>query len=51
MARRPARRKDVATLERLDMPLEYLDSAAYGRFIQDTANYEEARVKRLGLGL
>ena len=41
----------IATLERLDMPLEYLDSAAYGSFIQETANYEEARVKRLGLGL
>lgn len=41
----------VATLERLDMPLEYLNSAEYGRFIQTTADYEEARVKRLGLGL
>jgi tripartite-type tricarboxylate transporter receptor subunit TctC len=41
----------VATLERLDMPLEYLNSADYGRFILQTADYEEARVKRLGLGL
>jgi len=41
----------IATLERLDQPLEYLNSADYGRFIQTTADYEEARVKRLGLGL
>ncbi len=39
----------VATLERLDMPLEYLDSAAYGRFILETADVEERRVRRLGL--
>lgn len=41
----------VAVLERLDMPLEYLNSADYGRFIQRTADVEEARVRRLGLGL
>jgi tripartite-type tricarboxylate transporter receptor subunit TctC len=39
----------VATLERLDMPLEYLNSADYGRFILETADYEERRVRRLGL--
>lgn len=41
----------VAVLERLDMPLEYLNSADYGRFILRTADVEEARVRRLGLGL
>jgi len=41
----------VATLARLDMPLEYLNSEDYGRFIQTTANYEEARVRRLGLSM
>ncbi len=39
----------IATLERLDQPLEYLNSAEYGAFIQRTANEEEARVRRLGL--
>jgi tripartite-type tricarboxylate transporter receptor subunit TctC len=39
----------VATLRRLDMPLEYLNPADYGAFIQRTANEEEARVTRLGL--
>jgi hypothetical protein len=39
----------MATLARLDMPLEYLDSADYGRFIARTADEEEARVTRLGL--
>jgi len=33
------------------MPLEYLNSEDYGRFIQTTANYEEARVRRLGLSM
>ena len=41
----------VATLERLDQPLEYLNSVDYGRFIQATISQEEARVSRLGLGL
>ena len=41
----------VATLARLDMPLEYLNSEDYGRFIQTTADYEEARVRRLGLSM
>ncbi|HZH47072.1 MAG TPA: tripartite tricarboxylate transporter substrate binding protein [Roseococcus sp.] len=39
----------VATLRRLDMPLEYLNPADYGAFIQRTADEEEARVTRLGL--
>lgn len=39
----------VATLERLDMPLEYLNSDDYAAFIQRTADEEEARVTRLGL--
>jgi tripartite-type tricarboxylate transporter receptor subunit TctC len=39
----------MATLARLDMPLEYLDSADYGRFIARTSDEEEARVTRLGL--
>jgi tripartite-type tricarboxylate transporter receptor subunit TctC len=39
----------LATLARLDMPLEYLNSADYGRFIARTADEEEARVIRLGL--
>ncbi|WP_424811940.1 tripartite tricarboxylate transporter substrate binding protein [Roseococcus sp. YIM B11640] len=39
----------IATLARLDMPLEYLNSADYGRFIARTADEEEARVTRLGL--
>lgn len=30
----------VATLRRLDMPLEYLDSAAYGRFMLETFEQE-----------
>ena len=41
----------VATLERLDQPLEYLNSEDYGHFIQATISQEEARVRRLGLGL
>jgi len=39
----------VATLARLDMPLEYLNSDDYAGFIQRTADEEEARVRRLGL--
>lgn len=39
----------VAVLQRLDMPMEYLDSAAYGRFILDTYEQERQRVDRLGL--
>jgi len=41
----------VATLARLDQPLEYLSSEDYGRFIQTTTNAEEARVRRLGLSM
>lgn len=39
----------VATLERLDMPIQYLDPAGYARFIARTTDEEEARVTRLGL--
>ncbi|RVT97848.1 tripartite tricarboxylate transporter substrate binding protein [Rhodovarius crocodyli] len=39
----------IATLARLDMPLEYLDSDSYASFIQRTADQEEQRVRRLGL--
>nr|WP_314070015.1 tripartite tricarboxylate transporter substrate binding protein [uncultured Roseococcus sp.] len=39
----------LATLERLDQPLEYLNSADYGRFIAHSVDEEEARVTRLGL--
>jgi len=39
----------VATLARLDMPLEYLNSDDYAGFIHRTADEEEARVRRLGL--
>lgn len=39
----------IATLARLDQPLEYLNSEDYAAFIQRTANEEEARVTRLGL--
>jgi tripartite-type tricarboxylate transporter receptor subunit TctC len=39
----------VAALRRLDMPMEYLDSAAYGRFILTTFEEERVRVERLGL--
>ncbi len=41
----------VATLRRLDMPLEYLGPEDYAAFIQRTATEEEARVTRLGLRL
>jgi len=39
----------VATLRRLDQPLEYLDSAAYARNILETYDMEGRRVERLGL--
>ncbi len=39
----------IATLARLDQPLEYLNPDDYGAFIQRTCDEEEARVRRLGL--
>ena len=39
----------LATLDRLDQPNEYLTSADYARFMAETIDLEEARVKRLGL--
>lgn len=39
----------MATLARLDMPLEYLNPDDYGAFIQRSCDEEEARVRRLGL--
>lgn len=39
----------LAVLKRLDQPLEYLDSAAYARFMAETIDMEEKRVERLGL--
>ena len=39
----------LATLARLDQPLEYLSPDDYGAFIQRTCDEEEARVRRLGL--
>jgi tripartite-type tricarboxylate transporter receptor subunit TctC len=39
----------LATLDRLDQPNEYLNSADYARFMAETIDAEEARVKRLGL--
>ncbi len=39
----------LATLERLDMPLEYLNSADYAAFMARTTDEEEARVTRMGL--
>jgi tripartite-type tricarboxylate transporter receptor subunit TctC len=39
----------LATLDRLDQPNEYLNSADYARFMAQTIDLEEARVKRLGL--
>lgn len=39
----------LAALDRLDMPLEYLNTEDYARFIQRTIDQEEARVNRLGL--
>jgi tripartite-type tricarboxylate transporter receptor subunit TctC len=39
----------LAALDRLDMPLEYLGTEEYARFIQRTIDQEEARVTRLGL--
>jgi tripartite-type tricarboxylate transporter receptor subunit TctC len=39
----------IAALRRLDMPMEYLNSADYGRFIVQTYEEERQRVERLGL--
>lgn len=39
----------VAVLERLDQPLEYLNSADYTRVMAETIDAEERRVERLGL--
>ncbi len=39
----------IALLERLDMPLEYLNAEDYAAFMQRTINEEEERVARLGL--
>ncbi|MFN3449247.1 MAG: Bug family tripartite tricarboxylate transporter substrate binding protein [Roseococcus sp.] len=39
----------LAALDRLDMPLEYLNTEDYAAFMQRTINEEEARVNRLGL--
>lgn len=39
----------IAALRRLDMPMEYLNSADYGRFIIETYGEERQRVERLGL--
>ncbi|MBK1661298.1 Bug family tripartite tricarboxylate transporter substrate binding protein [Paracraurococcus ruber] len=39
----------LAVLERLDQPLEYLDSADYARVMAETIDMEEKRVERLGL--
>lgn len=39
----------VAVLRRLDMPLEYLDSAAYARNMLEVYEQERQRVQRLGL--
>jgi hypothetical protein len=39
----------LATLKRLDQPVEYLDSAAYGRFMLEEIEMEKRRVERLGM--
>jgi tripartite-type tricarboxylate transporter receptor subunit TctC len=39
----------LAVLKRLDQPVEYLDSAAYARFMAETIVQEQRRVERLGL--
>jgi tripartite-type tricarboxylate transporter receptor subunit TctC len=39
----------LAALKRLDQSVEYLDSAAYGRFMLEVVAMEKARVERLGL--
>jgi len=39
----------LAVLRRLDQPLEYLNSADYARFLQETYEVERRRVERLGL--
>jgi tripartite-type tricarboxylate transporter receptor subunit TctC len=39
----------LAALKRLDQSVEYLDSAAYGRFMLEVIEMEKRRVERLGL--
>ena len=39
----------LATLDRLDQPVEYLDSEAYARNMAETIDAEERRVTKLGL--
>lgn len=39
----------LATLDRLDQPVEYLDSAAYAKTMAETIDAEERRVTKLGL--
>lgn len=39
----------LATLDRLDQPVEYLDSAAYAKNMAETIDAEERRVEKLGL--
>lgn len=39
----------LAVLDRLDQPLEYLNSQDYARVMAATIDYEERRVERLGL--
>jgi tripartite-type tricarboxylate transporter receptor subunit TctC len=39
----------LAALKRLDQTVEYLDSAAYGRFMLEEIEMEKRRVERLGL--
>lgn len=39
----------LAVLQRLDQPVEYLDSAGYARFMAETIEMERRRVERLGL--
>ncbi|MCB4820964.1 tripartite tricarboxylate transporter substrate binding protein [Roseicella aerolata] len=39
----------LAVLERLDQPVEYLNSADYARNMAETIDFEEKRVERLGL--
>lgn len=39
----------IATLRRLDQPLQYLNSADYARFMAETIALEQKRVEKLGL--
>lgn len=39
----------LAVLDRLDQPVEYLDPAAYARFLLETVERETRRIERLGL--